>query len=172
MLDAGSHAFESGSPVFLLVIRELAMKTDMGYTAKNLLIPLLMGLTLSACCPSGVWQDNFGSIYQLLTLPIVESDVSPRSSFETVGSIDTMDMGCGVWQIRSPTAAEMPADHDQFDFIWVAENPAPNPADQCCSAVLFKGDSAGSYCDLLTGEYTNIGDKCTQSGSMYLQSLE
>ncbi len=148
------------------------MKTVFSHSANKLLITFLVGFTLSACCPSGVWEDNFGSVYQLMTLPIEEPDGSQSSSFQTVGTVDTMDMGCGVWEIRIPTATEMPADHDQFNLIWVAENPNPNPADQCCSALVFKGDSAGSYCNLLTGAYTNIGNKCTKSGSMYLQRLQ
>jgi len=125
---------------------------------------------LVSCCPTGVFEDSFGSIYQLATEPHIGNDPF-NPTYETSGYVDTGEMGCGVWNIRSPVGTERPPDYRQFDVIWIAENPHPDAADNCCQAFLFKGNSEGDTCNLIFGQYESIGTKCTQSGEMNLLSL-
>ena len=131
---------------------------------------LLLGLVpvfFPACCPSGTYDDNFGRSYSLVTVPI-EAFEEP---FLTSGSVDTRDMGCGVWSIRPPAEGEPPVDPN-YPVAWVAVNPNPNPADQCCYAFRFDGKVTGSGCSVIIGTYRNTGGKCEGSGAMYLVSAQ
>lgn len=124
---------------------------------------LLTCVCTVACCPSGVWQDNYGSVYNILTTP---SEEQP-GVLETTGYVDAFpDAGCGLWDIRPPQG-------EQYDptksVVFVAQNRQPNPTDACCYAFLFEGDPAGSGCLYVGGSYRNIGGKCTGQGEMYLQ---
>jgi len=124
----------------------------------------LVFILCGACCPTGAFEDNFGRFYSLVTIPTDDS----LQTFNTSGTVDTRDMGCGVWNIRPPGELEPPV--EPGDTAWVAVNPNPNPADQCCYAFRFDGRQAGSGCILILGEYENVGGKCFQSGQMFLQS--
>lgn len=129
----------------------------------------VLGLVLilfAACCPTGAYEDNFGRFYTLVTIPTDDS----LQTFATTGTVDTRDWGCGIWNIRPPGELEPPA--EPGDIAWVAVNPNPNPADQCCYAFRFDGEVTGSGCVLILGEYENVGGKCQQSGQMFLQSSQ
>ena len=126
----------------------------------------LVSILFSACCPSGAFEDNFGRFYTLVTLPTDNS----LQTFITSGTVDTRDMGCGVWNIRPPGELEPPV--EPGDTAFVAVNPNPNPADQCCYAFRFDGRETGSGCVLILGDYLNVGGKCEQSGQMFLQSTQ
>jgi hypothetical protein len=122
-------------------------------------------LFFPACCPTGAWEDNFGRVYSIVTTPSPDLD----QPILTSGTVDTMDLGCGVWPIRPPGEGEPP--QAPGDVAWVAENPNPNPADQCCYAFRFDGQVTGSGCSVIIGAYQNVGGKCQQSGEMFLLSL-
>lgn len=126
----------------------------------------LVSMLFSACCPSGPFEDNFGRFYTLATIPTDDS----LQTFDTVGTVDTRDMGCGVWDIRAPIDGEPPV--EPGDTAFVAVNPNPNPADQCCYAFRFDGQITGSGCTLILGEYLTDDGKCEQSGQMFLQSTQ
>jgi hypothetical protein len=126
----------------------------------------LISMLFSACCPSGAYDDNFGRFYTLVTLPTDDA----LQTFATSGTVDTRDMGCGVWNIRPPGEGEDPV--EPGDTSWVAVNPNPNPADQCCYAFRFDGQGADSECDVILGEYRNVGGKCEQSGQMFLRPAQ
>ncbi len=131
------------------------------------IVPLLTVLStaLGACCPSGAWIDNFGSLYSIVTLSPGGFD----QPFLTTGVVDTIELGCGLWNIRPPAPGEPPVTEEN-PVAWVAENRNPNPADQCCYAFRFDGQVTGSGCGLVVGEYRNVGGKCEQTGQMFLQA--
>jgi hypothetical protein len=146
------------------------MEKRYGHRTRGIPVFLVFGLlstTLPCCCPSGAWVDNFGSLYSIVTFSPAEFD----QPFLTTGVVDTRDTGCGVWSIRPPAEGE-PAVDPENPVAWVAENPHPNPADQCCYALRFDGQIVGSGCDLILGEYRNVGGKCEQSGQMFLQAVQ
>ena len=91
----------------------------------------LVSMLFAACCPTGAYEDNFGRFYTLVTLPTDDSN----QTFRTTGWVDTRDWGCGVWDIQP----EPPLDPDIPTVQWLAVNPNPNPADQCCYAFRFDG---------------------------------
>ena len=128
----------------------------------------LVSMIFSACCPSSppFYEDNFGRLYTLLTTPGPDFE----QPLQTIGLVDTRDMGCGVWNIRPPLDGEPPV--EPGDTAFVAVNPNPNPADQCCYAFRFDGRETGSGCILILGEYRNVGGKCEQFGQMFLQSTQ
>jgi len=135
--------------------------------SSRLRVPILvlcLGFLSAACCPSGVWLDNFGNQYQLLTFPATAPD-SPRDS---AGSVDTLGFGCGVWQIRNLNPDE-PYD-PSYSIAFVAENPYPNPYDNCCYAFRFDGNETGLGCVALLGEYRTVGGKCNQSGPLIIEA--
>ena len=120
-------------------------------------------LFLSACCPSGPWQDNFGLTYQLITIPLPpEGDVFPIA-----GLADTGDLGCGVWTVEG-TSMALEADRSVELLI---TNPRPNPDDLCCYSYHFSGHVDGSGCRFIPGRFETNDGKCTQSGEMYLLTL-
>jgi hypothetical protein len=120
-------------------------------------------LTVSACCPSGIWLDNFGNQYQILTFP---SSV-PDTARETSGSVDTLGWGCGIWNIRPLNPGEP---YDPANAIaFVAENLQPTPYDNCCYAFRFEGNETNLGCVALSGQYQTVGGKCNQSGSMVIE---
>ncbi len=129
-------------------------------------ILLFLGL-LPACCPSGAWVDNFGSLYSIVTFSSDEAG----SSLQTTGVVDTRQIGCGVWTLRPPGEGEAPVDPEN-PIAWVVENPNPNPADACCYAFRFDGRITGSGCLLIVGEYHTVGGKCEQSGQMLLELVQ
>jgi hypothetical protein len=132
--------------------------------AFSLWVPIfLCCLTVSACCPSGIWLDNFGNQYQILTFP---SSV-PDTARETAGSVDTLGWGCGIWEIRPLNPGE-PYDPAN-EIAFVAENPQPTPYDNCCYAFRFDGNETSLGCVTLSGQYQTIGGKCDQSGSMVIE---
>jgi hypothetical protein len=126
----------------------------------------LVTLLISACCPTGPFEDNFGRLYALVTIPTDDS----LQTFETSGTLDTGDWGCGLWSIRPPGELEPPV--APGDIAFVAVNPSPNPADQCCYAFRFDGRLAGSGCTVILGEYQDVGGTCEQRGQMFLQSAQ
>jgi|GEM_PF-2838325 len=129
----------------------------------------LVSMLFSACCPSGALEDNFGRLYTLVTLPTDES----LQTMVTTGTVDTLDMGCGVWNIRPPGELEPPV--EPGDTAFVAVNPNPNPADQCCYAFRFDGQVTvcSSTFTLVLGEYENVGGKCDPvPGQMFLQTAQ
>jgi hypothetical protein len=126
----------------------------------------MVSMLFPACCPTGAFEDNFGRFYTLVTIPTDDS----LQTFQTSGTVDTRGMGCGVWNIRPPLDGEPPV--EPGDTAWVAVNPNPNPADQCCYAFRFDGQVAGSGCAVILGEYQNVGGKCQQSGQMFLQTAQ
>lgn len=143
------------------------MKREQALRLTGIRFFFLFGLASAlfpACCPTGAWEDNFGRSYSLVTFPPAE----PDQPFLTRGVVDTGDMGCGVWNVRAPLPGEPTVDPEN-PVALVAENPNPNPADLCCYAFRFDGQTAGSGCLLILGEYRNVGGKCEQSGQMFLQ---
>ena len=134
---------------------------------------LLLGLVsmlVPSCCPSGAWEDNFGRSYTLVTIRTTQFVERPG----TYGTVDTRDMGCGVWSIRPPAEDEPPVNPDN-PVAWVAENPYPNPDDLCCYAFRFDGHVAeDSGCSEIIGTYENftppdLPPKCEgRSGPMSL----
>jgi hypothetical protein len=150
-------------------ISEQEMKNPHQGVLPGIRLGVLLGLfflLVPACCPTGAWEDNFGRFYSIVTNPSMDFG----QPTQTTGTVDTRDMGCGVWSIRPPGEGEPPV--ATGDVAWVAENPNPNPADQCCYAFRFDGEVTGSGCSVIVGEYRNLGDKCQgQSGEMFLLSL-
>jgi hypothetical protein len=147
------------------------MKRDQVSRLTGIRFFLLLGLVsslFSACCPTGAFEDNFGRSYSLVTFPPTDYIPGDEEPFLTTGVVDTGDMGCGIWNIRPPLPGE-PAVDPENPVALVAENPNPNPADQCCYAFRFNGQVTGSGCVLILGEYENVGGKCQQSGQMFLQ---
>jgi len=129
-------------------------------------VPILvlgLCLTLSACCPSGIWLDNFGNQYRLLTL----SAPSPDEPRDIEGTVDTLGFGCGIWTVRNllPDEPYDPANRVAF----VAENPSPSPYDNCCYAFRFDGNETGLGCVAISGQYQTVGGKCNQSGPVILE---
>lgn len=139
-------------------------KSSIRFSAVFLLLALLW-TTLPACCPSGVWKDNFNAVYNLITL--YPSDRSLPN--QVTGTVDTRDAGCGVWNVRPPEPGE-PYDPTK-DVIFVGVNPSPNPADNCCYRYLFQGISDFS-CLTIIGEFETIGGKCNEQGDMYLEVVQ
>jgi len=121
---------------------------------------------LPCCCPSGVFVDNFNSLYQILTGPPPLKGMP----FQTSGWVDTRGLGCGVWNIRAPLPGE-PYD-PQYAVVFYAENPSPDPNDNCCYAFRFDGNQQNTDCLLVTGTYRNLGGKCTGSAPMVLQAVQ
>jgi hypothetical protein len=145
----------------------MSMQSRTSIRFRRLQALLILGLVpaiLQACCPSGAWLDNFGSLYSIVTI----SPTEPDQPFLTSGVADTIGLGCGLWTIRPPAAGEPGVDPEN-PVAWVAENRRPNPADQCCYAFRFDGQVTGSGCSLIVGEYRNVGGKCEGSGQMFLQ---
>ncbi len=119
----------------------------------------LVTILCAACCQTGAFEDNFGRFYSLVTIP-TDDFLQP---FNTSGTVDTLDMGCGVWNIRPPLDGEPPIEPGEpVDTTFVAVNPNPNPADQCCFAFRFDGEAVVCTNDykLVLGEYLNVGGKC------------
>ncbi|MEW6440765.1 MAG: hypothetical protein AB1640_07480 [bacterium] len=125
------------------------------------LLFLAISASIAACCPSGTYEDNFGAVYLLITSPLGAGD-----SLAVVGTVDTRELGCGVWTLAG--TSEKPGGEGIVD--WVVTNPNPNPTDACCYAYQFSGTVTGSGCLFISGEYASIGGKCTTSGLMYLQA--
>ena len=123
----------------------------------------LLALLASACCPTGVWLDNFGNQYQILTVPSLLPD-TPRV---TGGTVDTLGWGCGIWNVRELLPGEPydPANPVAF----VVENPYPNPYDNCCYSYRFDGGETSSGCVALRGRFQTLGGKCNQSGDMVIE---
>lgn len=142
------------------------MKENRDGTALSIILPTLLLAVLSACCPSGAFVDNFGSLYQILTTPPPLQGMPPQTS----GTADTRGLGCGVWNVRPPLPGE-PVD-PQYGVVFYAENPAPDPGDNCCYAFRFDGNEENQECRLITGVYQSVGGKCTVSGSMYIQAVQ
>lgn len=148
---------------------EHGMKTHNGRmpaAVRRLFVLGLVSALSAACCPTGAFEDNFGSLYSLVTLPTDDFN----APFLTTGAVDTRDMGCGVWSVRPPEPGEPAVDPDN-PVAWVAVNPDPNPTDHCCYAFRFDGQITGSGCILILGEYRSVGGKCQQSGQMFLQAV-
>ena len=144
------------------------MKINSRHSPGYLLCCLAACTTLVSCCPSGIFEDNFGSIYQLVTTTVPGSNpLDP--ALEVTGTVDTAAMGCGIWTVRNIRFAELPPDWRLYDLLIVAENPTPDAADTCCQAFSFKGNTQDGACVRIEGYYENIGTKCTQSGEMYLE---
>ena len=131
-----------------------------------LVLPVLgLAVLPAACCPSGVFVDNFNSLYQILTAPPPLSGLP----FQTSGWVDTRGLGCGVWNVRAPLPGE-PYD-PQYAVVFYAENPTPDPNDNCCYGFRFDGNQQTPECRVVSGAYSNVGGKCTASGSMTLQAV-
>ncbi len=129
-----------------------------------LVVSLASLLFASSCtCPTGGFEDNFGRFYSLVTVLQPDFGVPVGTS----GTLDTLDWGCGIWNITplEPLNPENP-------IAWQAENPNPNPADQCCYAFRFDGHTAPGGCAVILGTYESVGGKCEQSGQMFLQTAQ
>ncbi len=138
-------------------------------TAISPWVPILvLGLCLCApaCCPSGVWLDNFGNQYQILTFPAT----APDTARDTAGSVDTLGFGCGIWNIRNLNPDEPYAPANKVSFV--AENPYPSPYDNCCYAFRFDGNETGLGCVALSGQYQTTGGKCEQAGPMIIEVFQ
>jgi len=125
---------------------------------------LLLCLCAFSCCPSGIWLDNFGNRYQILTVPTG----SPDTARITGGSVDTQGWGCGIWEIR-PLTPQEPYD-PAYSIAFVAENPYPSPYDNCCYAFRFDGNETSPGCVALMGRFEARDGKCNQSGSMLIEA--
>jgi hypothetical protein len=142
------------------------MKANRERTALSIILPALLLGVLPACCPSGAFVDNFGALYEILTAPPPLEGMP----FQTSGTVDTRSLGCGVWNVRPPLPGE-PYD-PQYAVVFYAENPAPDPDDNCCYAFRFQGNQQNPECGLITGVYQSVGGKCTISASMYLEAVQ
>ncbi len=121
-----------------------------------------------ACCPSGVWEDNYGNIYSLASIPSRNFLFAPVGTF---GTVDITATDCGTWEVR-PLNEFDPPPLPATTIVWIAENPEPNPMDGCCYAIRFEGWSAnGLQCTRITGMFNNVGGKCTQAGNMFLDVM-
>jgi len=127
-----------------------------------LVLILIAGVAVS-CCPSGVWKDNFGVTYQLLT----DFFHPEGDSLPILGLADTGELGCGLWTVEGLSNATGPDRSISLTLI----NPKPSPDDRCCYFFHFTGHLQGSGCLFIAGDYETNDGKCTQSGQMYLYSL-
>lgn len=127
---------------------------------------LLCVVILPSCCPSGVWEDNFGFIYQLFTVQPGENLVP----WITTGVMDTGEMACGIWKVRNLRLRELPV-APGTEIAFIAQNENPNPTDHCCYAFRFEGNPEDGDCFFVTGTYWSVGGKCQQSGPMYLDVI-
>ena len=127
--------------------------------------PMVLVLSAAACCPSGVWIDNFKNVYYIVSNP----SPTPGLPRQTEGNVDTRGFGCGVWPIRPLTQGDPVDPNDMVG--WIAENPYPNANDKCCYSFLFKGNETEAACLTIMGQFQNIGGKCHQSGPMILEAF-
>jgi hypothetical protein len=146
--------------------RGCAMKGNRGPTALAIVPLTLLFAMLPACCPSGAFVDNFGSLYQILTSPPPLEGMP----FQTSGTADTRSLGCGVWNVRPPLPGE--SYDSEYSVVFFVENPAPDPDDNCCYGFRFEGNQQNPQCGLITGVYQSVGGKCTISGAMYLEAVQ
>ncbi len=126
---------------------------------------ILSILFIGACCPSGVWEDNYGNIYSIVSIPPGNLIFGP---VRTYGTVDITDSGCGTWEIRPLNEFDTPP-LPASNIVWIAENPEPDQTGECCDAVRFEGYSLSRLqCDRIIGVFHNLGRRCTQSGNMFL----
>lgn len=156
------------------------MRKDRKEDSRGIRFLLVLGLVSvlsSACCPSGAWEDNFGRSYSFVTLPdnLDDPDSLFTGPFSMFGTVDTKDLGCGVWSISGEAISDLT---NRYIVSFVADNPNKNPADQCCYNFLFEGERRGSGCVIIFGTYeADYGyeagqKKCSQSGEMFLVSAQ
>ncbi len=121
-----------------------------------------------ACCPSGVWLDDFGNQYQIVTAPSLDPMSTPRV---TGGSMDTRGWGCGIWDVRPLDPAQYPDETYKpgYQLAFVAVNPHPSPYDSCCYKFRFDGNETSPGCVAVEGQYESRDGKCNQSGPLVLE---
>ena len=141
------------------------MKRTAGARFGLFILLALLALVFQACCPSGVWKDNFDALYQILTTPPPTLGLPNQ----IIGFVDTRDIGCGVWNVRPPLTGE-PWD-PLAEVVFYAVNPYPDPNDNCCYAYRFEGKAEGPGCILFIGDYETVGGKCSQSGQMFIEAV-
>ena len=135
-----------------------------GTSTKALRVILILSsiwMALPACCPTGIYEDNFGAVYQLFT----DFGSPEDDAFAVLGTADTGEIGCGVWTLAG-TSRKL----DVGRFVeWKVTNPNQNPMDACCYEFQFVSDPVDPDCLYISGEYAMTGGKCTQSGPMFLE---
>ena len=139
-----------------------SMKIHVSFYSTLVLFTCIV-LSLTSCCPSGAWQDNFKVVYELVTDPS-----SPEGGgFAITGFADTAALGCGLWTVSGTSLALGPDRSIEF----LATNPNPDSEDHCCYSYQFTGHLEGTGCLFIPGQYETNDGKCTQSGEMYLLSV-
>ena len=128
------------------------------------LILLSIWMALPACCPTGIYQDNFGAVYELFT---DFRSTEEEDTFVVLGTVDTREIGCGVWTLAGTSRKLV----EERRVEWIVTNPNPNPRDACCNAFHFEGQVTDATCSFISGEYAMTGGKCTQSDPMYLEGM-